>query len=142
MAKLTTVTEKISAELLEFDPELKLKIGTFEKTPAEIEKVFEDQLQYQEIFEAWFPYEELSPEKLKAAPKRIMREFILTSVADLANDISNEPISKRNLGVGLKLYFKRLLLRFKIDSIELEQYLRNSDVDPEFIETFIKWIFL
>lgn len=138
---LKNIASNLSNSAIELSDDIEIKIGSFRKTKKELKKVLEDELEYQEIYEQWFPGEKITPEALSAAPTKIMKEFILASVADFAADLEEEIVSNRSVGVGIRNYFNRMLLHFGIDSIELKAYLESVKISPRFIEKFILWIY-
>ncbi len=139
---LEDIASSLSNSALELSDDIEIKIGSFRKTKKELKKVLEDELEYQEIYEQWFPGEKITPEALSEAPTKIMKEFVLASVADFAVELENEPIANRSVGTGIKNYFRSMLLRFEIDSIELKAYLEGMRVSSKFIERFLAWIYL
>lgn len=139
---LGEVASNLSKAAFELKDDIEIKIGSFTKTKKELLQTLEDQVLYQEIFEQWFPEEEITPQNLAEAPRRIVREFVLASVVDFAVELSEEESSKRSVGTGIKNYFRNMLLEYKIDSLELQAYLERMKVSPAFIESFIKWIYL
>ena len=141
-ASLEDVASNLSKAAFELNDDIEIKIGSFRKTKKELLQTLEDQVSYQEIYEQWFPEEEITPQNLAGAPRRIVREFVLASVVDFAVELSEEESSKRSVGTGIKNYFRNMLLEYKIDSLELQAYLERMEVSPTFIESFVKWIYL
>lgn len=139
---LDTIANSLENSAFELSDDTEIKIGSFRKTKKELKKILEDELEYQEIYEQWFPGEKITPEKLSEAPTKIMKEFVLASVADFAVELENEPVANRSVGTGIKNYFRSMLLRFEIDSIELKAYLEGMRVSSKFIERFLAWIYL
>lgn len=140
--KLKDIASSLSNSAFELSDDIEIKIDSFRKTKKELRQVLEDQLEYQEIYEQWFPGEKITPEALSEAPMKIMKEFVLASVADFAVELDSEPVANRSVGTGIKNYFRSMLLRFEIDSIELKAYLENVRVSSKFIERFLAWIYL
>jgi hypothetical protein len=139
---LKDIASSLSNSAFELSDDTEIKIGSFRKTKKELKRVLEDELEYQEIYEQWFPGEKITPEALSEAPTKIMKEFVLASVADFAVELENEPVANRSVGTGIKNYFRSMLLRFEIDSIELRAYLEGMRVTSKFIERFLAWIYL
>lgn len=139
---LDAIAASLESSALELSDNIEVKIGSFRKTKKELKQVLEDQLAYQEIYEQWFPGEKITPEALSEAPTKIMKEFVLASVADFAVELENEQVADRSVGTGIKNYFRSMLLRFEIDSIELKAYLEDMKVSSKFIEKFLAWIYL
>ena len=139
---IDAIASSLKKSALELSDDIEIKIGSFRKTKKELKKVLEDELEYQEIYEQWFPGEKITPEALSEAPTKIMKEFVLASVVDFAVELENEPVTNRSVGTGIKNYFRSMLLRFEIDSIELKSYLEDMKVSSRFIEKFLAWIYL
>ena len=137
--KILKDIKKTASDFLE---EKTIKIGSFEKTEKELKETLENEIRYQEIFENWFPHEEITPEALERAPKRIIRSYVLATVVDFALKVYNLPSSERNIGRFFKTYLHQQLIRLKIDSIELEEELKEYIEDKTFIRNFAMWLYL
>lgn len=139
---LKGILSSISDTALEFSDDVTLKIGSFEKTKKELKETLENEVKYQEIYEQWFPYEDITPENLEAAPRRIIRAYVLATVVSFAQKLSDLPSGERNAGKMMQTFFVKQLMRFKIDSIELKAELKANGISEIFAESFTKWIFV
>jgi len=137
----TATVQSLSDIIAELDDDVKIRIGSFAKTKKELLRTLEDETQYKEIYSVWSPDTNLTPSTFQDVPKMVMRDYIKFLIADFAIMLDNLPSNERNGTKMVREIFKREAQRFNIDSIELREMLENYEVSPQFIDSFLLWLF-